>query len=431
MSVQKMLMNWNAVYILLLISCLLVSLYIHFVEEWDTADEYNKHLEQQGINAENMHTNADLTLNEDIDIVYTWVNGSEPKFNRQLREYLRSINRRNSGVMELNRYFDIGTLKYSLRSIEMYANWVRHIFVVTNGQIPTWLKLEHPKLTLVTHEEIFPNKSHLPTFASPAIECHLHRITGLSRRFIYLNDNIMLTSKLKISDLVTIGGKYKIRFMAERPYRCNKHCNVVMVNNGICDKNCSTASCEWDGDDCIGQKVPPYTDTDKDFMFDSWMGSVMHTYFILNKHYGPKDRYIAEHGAHLFDKSIIYKLNKRFPEEWDRTSSHKIRHHLSVQFQFVYIQYLKESGQIDVKTDMRSRQKVGYKVKFNVDNRSREARKKQMELVEMEIKLKKAMYLIVTNSFTMELSEEGKAEIIKDVTSFFDGLYPVPSSFEI
>ena len=43
-------------------------------------------------------------------------------------------------------------LRYSLRSIEQYAPWVRQVFLVTNGQIPYWLNLDSPRLTLVTHE---------------------------------------------------------------------------------------------------------------------------------------------------------------------------------------------------------------------------------------------------------------------------------------
>lgn len=40
-------------------------------------------------------------------------------------------------------------------------------------------------------QEIFQNVSHLPTFSSPAIESHIHRINGLSQKFIYLNDDVM------------------------------------------------------------------------------------------------------------------------------------------------------------------------------------------------------------------------------------------------
>ncbi len=35
-------------------------------------------------------------------------------------------------------------LRYSLRSMAMYANWVRHIWLVTDGQVPSWLA-EHPR----------------------------------------------------------------------------------------------------------------------------------------------------------------------------------------------------------------------------------------------------------------------------------------------
>ena len=38
-----------------------------------------------------------------------------------------------------NRYADFDQIKYSLRSIEMYAPWANHIYIVTNGQVPDWL----------------------------------------------------------------------------------------------------------------------------------------------------------------------------------------------------------------------------------------------------------------------------------------------------
>ena len=43
-------------------------------------------------------------------------------------------------------------LRYSLRSVEKYAPWIRNIYIVTNGQIPSWLKVDHPRLTIVSHE---------------------------------------------------------------------------------------------------------------------------------------------------------------------------------------------------------------------------------------------------------------------------------------
>ena len=62
-----------------------------------------------------------------------------------------------------------------VRSLEKHATWIRNVYIVTNGQIPYWLNLDHKNVFLITHEEIFENLSDLPTFSSPAIETHLHK----------------------------------------------------------------------------------------------------------------------------------------------------------------------------------------------------------------------------------------------------------------
>ncbi len=108
------------------------------------------------------------------------------------------------------RYADYEQLRYSLRSLEKYAPWVRQIFLVTAGQIPYWLNLDHPRVTVVTHEEIFRDLDHLPTFSSPAIEANIHRIPGLSDRFLYLNDDIMLGSEVWPEDFFTEHEGFKV-----------------------------------------------------------------------------------------------------------------------------------------------------------------------------------------------------------------------------
>lgn len=111
---------------------------------------------------------------EPIDVVYTWVNGSDPQFLKDLVYYSNKYER-NEVDSSKQRFDDKDELKYSLRSIEKYAPWVRHVYIITNGQIPHWLNLDYKKVTLVTHDEIFEDKFNLPTFSSPAIEAHLHR----------------------------------------------------------------------------------------------------------------------------------------------------------------------------------------------------------------------------------------------------------------
>lgn len=51
-----------------------------------------------------------------------------------------------------SRFEDNEELRYSLRSVERHAPWVRHIFIVTNGQIPSWLNLDNPRVTVVSHQ---------------------------------------------------------------------------------------------------------------------------------------------------------------------------------------------------------------------------------------------------------------------------------------
>ena len=106
-----------------------------------------------------------------IDVVYTWVNGSDPVFLQNLEKYVPILDV-NTAVSRFN---DKDELRYSLRSLEMYAPWVRHVYIVTNGQIPSWLDMDNSRVTLVTHDDIFIDKNDLPTFSSPAIESHIHR----------------------------------------------------------------------------------------------------------------------------------------------------------------------------------------------------------------------------------------------------------------
>ena len=56
------------------------------------------------------------------------------------------------------------------------------------------------------HEEIFPNKSHLPTFSSNALEGHLHRIPGLSEQFLFLNDDFIFGAPVSFDDFYSDHG---------------------------------------------------------------------------------------------------------------------------------------------------------------------------------------------------------------------------------
>ncbi|MDQ8705810.1 stealth conserved region 3 domain-containing protein [Streptomyces sp. LHD-70] len=126
-----------------------------------------------------------------VDAVYTWVDDSDPHW-RARRDAARGSadESADNGAV---RFRDRDELRYSLRSLAQYAPWIRHVWLVTAGQRPSWLAPGHPGLTVVDHEELFPApETSLPTFNSHAIEAQLHRIEGLSEHFLYFNDDMFL-----------------------------------------------------------------------------------------------------------------------------------------------------------------------------------------------------------------------------------------------
>ncbi len=135
-----------------------------------------------------------LQVTEPIDVVYTWVDGTDPVW--QQRKALAQQRPPESPLHELaanaSRYASRDELKYSLRSVDMYAPWVRHIYLVTDDQTPEWLRTDHPRLTVVSHAELFGERGRLPTFNSHAIETQLHHLDGLAENYLYFNDDVFL-----------------------------------------------------------------------------------------------------------------------------------------------------------------------------------------------------------------------------------------------
>lgn len=176
-----------------------------------------------------------------IDVVYTWVNGSDQRFLDQLKLY--------SLVQDKARYDDKNELKYSLRSLEKFAPWVRKVYIVTNGQIPFWLNLDNPRVQIVQHADIADEDTTLPTFSSATIETFIHKIPGLSENFLYLNDDIFLGAALFPDDLITLSEGVKV-FTAWQVPDCASDCPWMFVGDGSCDSHCYVEECQFDGGDC-------------------------------------------------------------------------------------------------------------------------------------------------------------------------------------
>ncbi|MFI9604336.1 stealth family protein [Streptomyces sp. NPDC052043] len=132
------------------------------------------------------------TVDFPVDVVYTWVDGDDPELRARRDSYRTGAQRTRTREAGASRYASHDELKYSLRSLEMYAPFVRKIYVVTDGQCPAWLNPHAPGIQVVDHKEIFADPDALPVFNSHAIGTQLHHIPGITDRYLYLNDDVFL-----------------------------------------------------------------------------------------------------------------------------------------------------------------------------------------------------------------------------------------------
>ncbi|MGW6175346.1 stealth conserved region 3 domain-containing protein [Arthrobacter sp. NPDC055138] len=129
---------------------------------------------------------------EPVDLVYTWVDGADAEWRRARDAAWARIHpgELNEFAGNEERFRTHDELRYSLRSVDYFAPWANHIYLLTAGQVPEWLDKTNPRITVVDHRDVFADADALPTFNSHAIEAQLHRIPGLSEHFLYLNDDV-------------------------------------------------------------------------------------------------------------------------------------------------------------------------------------------------------------------------------------------------
>ena len=148
----------------------------------------------------------------------TWVDGDDPvhrkkrltALNEDVPDEKLSISSRGDDTRFLNN----GELRFCIASIRRFAPWIRNIYLVTDAQCPDFLTEEVRKkldVVLVDHTEIFAGfEWALPSFNSRTIETALWRIPGLSEKFIYFNDDFVITAPVHPEDFF-VGDKIVAR----------------------------------------------------------------------------------------------------------------------------------------------------------------------------------------------------------------------------
>jgi hypothetical protein len=239
---------------------------------------------------------------EETDVVYTWVDGNDPAHRSLLRAYSDTLDPSvDREGLNATRFQQHDELRYSLRSIEAYAPWVRRVYLVTNGQVPNWLNMRHDRLVLVRHDDIFANKPDLPTFNANAIDFNLHHISGLSKRFIYINDDIFFGRAVVPEDFISpSGGQYVCLEMNDIASRDQEQGNAYL-------------------------RSLAYTQN----ALDALGGTV-----------GLRSR--TCHVPTLFDVDVLKELEALLPGEFARSSAMKFRTGKELQLHFLYSHYLLE-----------------------------------------------------------------------------------------
>jgi hypothetical protein len=221
-----------------------------------------------------------------VDVVYTWVDGDDPAWLRARDEVLgrTGVDGRPNDAVAPGRFRSHDELRYSLRSLAAFAHFVRRIFIVTAGQVPPWLNVDHPRVRVVDHREIFPPDGCLPTFNSHAIESRLHHIQGLAEHYLYMNDD----------------------FLFGRPVTVNR----FFHGNGMTRFFLSHAVIG--GDDPADQ--PRSVDV-----------AAMNTVRIVGERFGRRVSQKLKHAPYPQRRSVLFEMEAALPEEFTRTAASRVR----------------------------------------------------------------------------------------------------------
>ena len=252
---------------------------------------------------------------EPIDAVYTWVDGTWPGYDGLLRRHATDAHDLNP-----NRYRDnISILKYNLRSLERFAPWIRQVFVVTcRPQKPVWL--EPGAVRLVHHDEFMPS-SDVPTFNSFAIVANLHRIDGLSQRFLYVEDDQLFGAPIQPADVFDEEGRPRVR-LKRRATRAPA--------------------------DRFDARLSP------------WNRALAYSNHLLDERYGAKPRRAVSHTAVPIDAESWCAMLASWPDAFARTSGSRFRATENVAPEHLYPHFLLEERRGAAVASMDARRQSAY-----------------------------------------------------------------------
>lgn len=221
-----------------------------------------------------------------IDMVYCWCDGNDPAFKKRKNFYLgeETENHDDDSVGD-HRFVDNEELRYSLRSLEKYAPWIHHVYIVTDRQVPAWLNTAYDKVTVVDHSEIMP-ADMIPCFAASTIERYIVNIPGLSEHFLYGNDDMFFGQNVTPEFFFQKNGYPYVYVKYYEKFR------TIKDEADFKKKYVSVAT---------------------------WMQTNMNAWKLLYHNYKYKEFYVLAHTIDGYCKSLFTKTLKRYAEDFNAT----------------------------------------------------------------------------------------------------------------
>eukprot|EP01103_Thecamoeba_quadrilineata_P002451 TRINITY_DN12406_c0_g1_i1.p1 TRINITY_DN12406_c0_g1~~TRINITY_DN12406_c0_g1_i1.p1 ORF type:complete len:462 (-),score=69.76 TRINITY_DN12406_c0_g1_i1:99-1484(-) len=344
-----------------------------------------------------------------IDIVYSYVNGSDPSRLKAKLDFIAAerenqfseVDFENVGSLALSR--DNNELLYSLRSVSQYFKWFRGNIYIVSDQTPQWLNTSHPQIHLVRSEDIM-DEADQPTFNSHAIEASLHKIEGLSEYFLYFNDDYLLGADVPQS--------YYLRFKED----------TVKSDFPEKEKNDEPQMCMSFYHD-ERETIPGDSQEKATIVHYAAMKNVN---ALLDKKFKKKKRFFLPHAPHLFQRSGLERISKDFSKDFAITSSSRFRSWNNIHSAYLFANYMVEDDQ-----SCSEFRKMKNKCFFNSDYCIKLLRDmKDTELFFLKVKTAKIPWRFMSiNDHVPDDSPEIEG-IMQMMADYLEWKYPAPSPWE-
>lgn len=311
-----------------------------------------------------------------IDVVYTWVNGTDPIMLNKRKENGFNIEK------DMERFRDYGALKFSLRSIRTFAPWVKNIWILTDSQIPDFFDYNYSdNIKFIFHESFYRNVSHLPTFSSVSIESNFYNLPEeVSNCFLYFNDDVFLKGPVEPTDFFDLENQNQVLFETES---------------------------------IIGLRL-----YQKYNRLDSYMQSmVLSSQLLDSKWDDKKERFQCDHGVQIYNRTILLTMNKELGEQQSLTSSHKKRELTDLQHSFIYNQFVKRYAP-------NHRIVKGFNFYGGVSTNYAETR------LILQDAFKTNSKVICLNDRLISNSTVYLTQMVDEITNFYQHMVPEPASWE-